>query len=349
MSKELEHLVNPTWLRQIQGLQRQARFASLAFHESEAMRSFRVLSESTKLASSILSQLELMKSAQAITKISKLASLAFRESEAMKSIKENAESSRFSAPSFRELVAIKSLRAATKSARLSSILDQQSETAMQLQSMVKTSQFASNSLSQSEAFKQISQFSNLASFKALAKLRNSPFSGISSAIFVGQMDGELVIDESLLDIDSQIREEISSETDFNALSEKTKNILNYLYHYYVLPILLILFMEYVMTNADVAKKELEPISTKMEVKTFSRSSSSRFDRSVLKGFRITSIDSLNFREEPDMRSEVIATLPIGTLVEVIDKTDRSWLLVEVEIDDGHEQGWVARRHTTYFK
>lgn len=50
-----------------------------------------------------------------------------------------------------------------------------------------------------------------------------------------------------------------------------------------------------------------------------------------------------------MKSEVITTLPIGALVEVIDKSHRSWLLVEAEIDGELEQGWVSRRYTSYFK
>ena len=61
------------------------------------------------------------------------------------------------------------------------------------------------------------------------------------------------------------------------------------------------------------------------------------------------INSLNFRDEPSMNSNVIDSLPIGTTVRVINKSDRSWLLVEVEINGELEQGWVLRCYTTYFK
>ena len=341
--------MNPPWLESIQKLQKQTRFATLAFQESEAMRSIRKLNESTKWASLALNQSEFMKSAQMVAESSKLASLAFRESEAMKSIRELTESSRFAALAFQESEAMKSLKAVMESARLSSIVFQQSETAKQLQSIAKTSQLASIALSQSEAFKQISQLNNLASFKALVNLHNSPFSDISLVDFAQQMSTEQVIDESLLEIDSQISEEVLSETDFNALSERTKNILIYLYHYYFLPVLLSCLSAYMMVNAVEARKELESVSTQTEVKTFIRSSHVSFDRSALKGFRITIVDSLNFRETPSMRSEVITTLLIGTLVEVIDKSHRSWLLVEVEIEGELEQGWISRRYTTYFK
>jgi hypothetical protein len=158
-----------------------------------------------------------------------------------------------------------------------------------------------------------------------------------------------ILDESLIQIDAKISEEISLQTDFNDLSEKTKKILIYLYHFYFLPVLLSCLSAYMATNALEAKKELEPVSTPSEVRAFVRSSNTRFDRSALKGFRVTTVKTLHFREEPSMRSGIIAALPIGTLVEVIDKSHRSWLLVEVEIEGVLEQGWISRRYTAYFK
>lgn len=50
-----------------------------------------------------------------------------------------------------------------------------------------------------------------------------------------------------------------------------------------------------------------------------------------------------------MSSTIVDTIPIGTIIRVIDKSNKTWLLVEVEIDDELEQGWVLRRYTTYFK
>ena len=56
------------------------------------------------------------------------------------------------------------------------------------------------------------------------------------------------------------------------------------------------------------------------------------------------------REKPNMKSNIIDRLPIGTLIEIIGKSDnRSWLLVEVEINGEIEQGWVLRTYTEYFK
>ncbi|CAH0991717.1 hypothetical protein SIN8267_01831 [Sinobacterium norvegicum] len=349
MDKSIERLINPPWLDSIRRMEKQMSIASLAFQESEAMRSIRKLSDTTRLASLAFNESELMKTARIAAESSRLASLAFNESEAMKSIRKFSESNQFAALALQESEAMKSFRAVAESTRLSTIAFQQSEVTKQLQHLAKTSQMASIALHQSEAFNQISQLSNLASFKALASLNNTPFPESVVMAFTTEMGGEEISDESLIEIDAQISEEISSHTDFNALSEKTKSILLYLYHNYFLPIFLSCLSAYMMTNAIEARKELESVTTPYEVRAFVRSSSRKFDRAALSGFRVTTVDSLHFRDGPSMKSEVITNLPIGTLAEVIDKSHRSWLLVEVEINGVLEQGWVSRRYTAYFK
>ena len=104
-----------------------------------------------------------------------------------------------------------------------------------------------------------------------------------------------------------------------------------------------------MSNAEVARVELESISTTSEVMSFARSANPKIDRAALRGFRITTASSLNFRKLPSMKSEIAATLPIGSLVEVLGGSIKSWLFVEVEIDGELKQGWISRRYTTYFK
>ena len=245
-----------------------------------------------------------------------------------------------------ESQAMKSLRSVIDSSRLASIAFQESELAKQLS---RTSQLASIAIEQSEAFSKMAQLNNLASFKALASLNNSPFTNLITPDHFPVENTEEVPDEYILEIDAEISKEVSIETDFNDLSDNTKSILTYLYHYYFLPILLSCLSAYMMNNALEAQKELEAISSPAEVKSFVRSDNGKFDRLALKGYRVTTARSLNFRAESSMKSEIITTLPIGTLVEVVDKSHRSWILVEVEIDGELEQGWISRRYTAYFK
>ena len=349
MNKSIEGIVNPPWLESIRKMQKQMSIAASVFQESEAMREIREFSESTRLASLAFNESEVMKSARIAAESTRLASLAFQESEAMKSIREFTESSRLATLALQESEALRSFKSVAESARLSSLAFQQSEAAKQLRDIAKTSQLASIAVQQSEAFKNISQIRDMASFQALANLDNSPFPVNAGLAFVSESGSGNIVDESLKEIDAQICEEVSSQTDFNALSDETKSILIYLYHYYFLPVLLSCLSAYMMANAVEARKELESITTTAEAKQFTRAPSHKFDRSSLKGFRVTTVESLNFRESPSMKSEIVTTLPIGSLVEVIDKSHRSWLLVEVEIDGVLEQGWVSRRYTAYFK
>lgn len=325
--------------------------ASALLQDSETMQTIRRLSEASRLASLAFNESELMKSARIAADTSRLTSLAFQESDAMESIRKFTESSRQAALAQQESYAMRSFKAVAESIQLSALEFQQSKTAKQLLNLPKTSQFASISLLQSEAFKQISQISNLTSFKALAGLDNSPLLQNSALdlAFASEMDDTDILDRSLAEIDAQISAEIYSQTDFNALPDKTKSIVLYLYHSYFLPIILSCLSAYVIANAVEARKELGSIATPAEVRQFTREPNHNFDRSSLKGFRITTVNSLNFRDAPSMKSEIITTLPIGSLVEVIDNSHRSWLLVEVEIDGALDQGWVSRRYTRYFK
>jgi len=349
MDRSIERLINPAWLEPVRRFQKQTQIAALAFQESDAMRSIRQMQESTKLASLAFNESELMRSARILSESTKLASLAFHESEAMKSIRELTESSRLATLALRESEVMKSFRILSESTQISALGFQQHEAVKKLQSIAESSQFASIALRQSEAFSQMSQLNSLSSFKALGSLVNSPFSQSLSLAFASQIALSEVTDEVLLDIDAQISSEISSETDFNALSENIQRILLYLYHNYFLPIILSCLSAYMMTNAIEARKELETVSSPSQARAFSRASNNNFDRSVLKGFRVITGDNLHFRESPSMNSEIITMLPVGTLVEVVDKSHRSWLLVEVELDGVLEQGWVSRRYTTHFK
>lgn len=349
MNKNIEKIVNPPWLESIRRLERQTKMTALAFHESEAIRSIRSITESTKLAARAFHESETIKSMRVLAETAKLATTAFDKSEAMKTIRQMTESSRLAALAIQESAALKSVRTVAESSMIALNALQQSETLKQLQSMAQSSQFAFIALQNSEVASQLAQFRELSSFKTLADLKNSPFVDSTNFVFEQEIDNAGEIDESLIKLDAQVYQELSSQTDFNALSEKTKRILLYIYHYYFLPVLLSFLSTYIFNNALEARKELSEVKTPSEAKTFMNSENHNFDRSVLKGFGVTTANALNFRKSSNVNSEVIATLPVGTLFEVIDKSNRSWLFVEVEIDGILEEGWISRRYIRYFK
>jgi len=109
-------------------------------------------------------------------------------------------------------------------------------------------------------------------------------------------------------------------------------------------------VSYTMVNTAVeARNELKSVSTLTEIRSFTRTANMKFDRTALTGFRVTTANSLKLRKSPNMSAETIDYLPLGTLAEVIDRSNRSWLFVEVELDGELTQGWVSRKYTAYFK
>lgn len=199
----------------------------------------------------------------------------------------------------------------------------------------------------------IGAYSELSSFNALKTLNNSPFNHLITDFISEsnlQPNTPTTISQSLVDVDNEIANELSTCSDFELLSDNTKKTLLYIYHYYFLPIFLSCCAVIIMENADIVRSKFLEVTTAAEVRSLVRSpSSGGFDQTLLKGFRVTTGHDVNFREEPNMKSNVITRLPIGTLVEIIDKSNRSWLLVEIKIDGELEQGWISRSHTTYFK
>jgi len=278
-----------------------------------------------------------------------LHAFAQHETGVMKLVREMEKANQLSSLAFNNSKIMTSIERLTNQNNFVRSILRQSESMSKLQRIVNSSPLTEIYRQQSGTEQLLSKLNQLSSFKALTQLQNSPFSGelpFDSTIGVNTVPQ---IDASLLEIDSQISEEISAATDFNDLSETTKKILLHVYYVYFLPIFFICLSPYIIESVDNVRKGLQSISTASEVRSFSRSPNKNFDRSLLTGFRITTARSLRFRDGSSMKANVLTELPIGTLVEVIDKSNRSWLLVEVEIDGSFEQGWVARRHTVFFK
>lgn len=326
--------------------------ASLSFLESSALKSIRKLTESSSIASLALQESTTMKHVRELSESSRLASIALQESPAMKSILDFTESSKLTSITLQESPAMKSVREFTESSRLSSITLQESPAITSILDFTEASKLASIALQESPAMQVMKQLSELPSVEALKTLNNSPLDKLITGLEVYAQsipDSSIVVDEYLSELEREIVEDLSLSDDFFSLSEKTQEILLYIYHHYLLPVLLSCLATVIMFNALEAQKELHSASSVDEVKSIVKHSVGNFDRALLKGYRVTIGDNLYLRELPNKKSNIIETLPVGTLVEVINNDGKSWLLVEVDINGEFQQGWVFRRYTTYFK
>lgn len=153
-------------------------------------------------------------------------------------------------------------------------------------------------------------------------------------------------------LDNEIQVELAEAKDFELLSPQAKR-----YIFVVLIILASLFKDlsiglfssHVYENYIKANEELEKMTSKSELKCLLKGGFPDVDTQALKDCRVISGDKVNLREEPSMKSMVILELPAYKMVRVLDKSHRSWLEVEVQIEDEVLQGWVARRYTEYFR
>lgn len=89
-----------------------------------------------------------------------------------------------------------------------------------------------------EVFKQYEQFGELESFKAISRLDNFPFEDIKSINLVRLPDSEEKISKTIIELDSEISDELSLVDDFNELSEERRTILLEIYQAYYYPIIL---------------------------------------------------------------------------------------------------------------
>lgn len=100
--------------------------------------------------------------------------------------------------------------------------------------------FLANSLSSeySSVFKQFESLHNLESFKAITRLKNFPFEDMARIDLDSTPDLEENLSETIVELDSEISDEISLVDDFNELSEEKRTVLLGLYQVYYYPIIL---------------------------------------------------------------------------------------------------------------
>lgn len=67
-------------------------------------------------------------------------------------------------------------------------------------------------------------------------------------------------------------------------------------------------------------------------------------KGLTESFRLTKKEGVNLREDPGMKSEVIMTLPKYAPLEVIETTNRDWLLVSYKHEGLEIEGWVSRKY-----
>jgi len=137
--------------------------------------------------------------------------------------------------------------------------------------------------------------------------------------------------------------------DLESLSDKSLRFLIWLLTGFVKPIFIaamggIIAYQYI----DYKTSALESAKTHREAKALARCYSDE-EKVALSGCRVVLGDGLHIRGTPGIKGSVIASLPVGKIVIVLDSSERSWLLIEADVDGETVEGWISRRYTAPFR
>lgn len=67
--------------------------------------------------------------------------------------------------------------------------------------------------------------------------------------------------------------------------------------------------------------------------------------SDLNRFRVVTKDHVRLRSSPSMKGEVIETLPLNQPLLIINRENRSWILIRTQINGENIEGWINRAYT----
>ncbi|MBF6036818.1 SH3 domain-containing protein [Pseudomonas sp. P155] len=92
------------------------------------------------------------------------------------------------------------------------------------------------------------------------------------------------------------------------------------------------------------QERLEAFESLAHARKLVRSALCDVPKALTERFRLTKKEGINLREDPGMKAEVIMALPKYAPLEVVDASNRDWLLVIYKHEGLEIEGWVSRKH-----
>jgi hypothetical protein len=185
-------------------------------------------------------------------------------------------------------------------------------------------------------------------YNAISAMKNSPFLMDSATVLsYAEEFGEPLGESYLYDINKEnLHKEISQTKDFNDLPKQVRWIILNLLISIISAYLYDQIKPLIYNQVEISAPD---ITTSRQAKSFARNPRVNYPSKSLIDIRITTGHGVNLREKPCMKGSIIRELPIGKLIDVLDRSNRTWLLVGLEIDGEYQEGWVSRRYTATFK
>ena len=335
-------LPDSSTLESIRQAEEVSRRIAMGLQNSQVLESIRQAEEVSRRIAMGLQNSQVLESIRQAEEVSRRIAMGLQNSQVLESIRQAEEVSRRIAMGLQNSQVLESIRQAEEVSRRIAMGLQNSQVLESIQAVVDSARLMSMGLQESPAMKAIREFSNTPFNPAVKEIVFNDLDALEIEQSDFPEDQDFAIDE---DIELEIQKELEENCDYNSLSEKAQSLLLYIYHKYFLPIFLSCFASIITTNAQKVQISLQDKKTPAEIRSYVRKPIPEVNKELLKGHRVIIGSDVNLRKEPSMKSEVITKLPLGKLIEVLDKSNRSWLLIEVDIEEEVFVGWVSRRYT----
>ena len=302
------------------------------------------LDKAASLMKHIRQESSAMKAMQSIAESARQASVR-QQSQITNMIQDIAKSTRLPDRLRQESPTIKIMQSIAESARQASVRHQSQITSM-IQDIANSTKLVDSLLQESNAMKALRQISNLP-FSSIVREMQFPelsLPDIGQTEFDNYSEPHFSIDQ---DAELEVQRELEGSNNYNLLSDRSKSYLMKFFLYFLLPIITNLLSS-VVIDTRMLQTELIEYKTTREVKSYIRKGTHSIDKELLRGYRVLTGSAVRLRRIPNMKSEIVALLPLGTLIEVLNESNRSWLLVEVDVEGQRVVGWISRRYTKKF-
>ncbi|ATH81274.1 SH3 domain-containing protein [Pseudomonas sp. KHPS1] len=213
---------------------------------------------------------------------------------------------------------------------------------------LKTTSAAALTIANSKAFKALADVDRATLLAAAAgfSYRGETSEHVSSSLSVADFFDAEVINPAE-NVEAELTSTLTAGGDVSSLSVRAKLLL------WLLGMVMIGLLQYLAMQNGVREElcfwqpKLMPGLTTGQTGKVIRQAMCNFPLEVLTDFRFIDSNGVNLRAAPSTKSEVLGErLTKGQIVQVIDSTNRSWLLVKLV--DQEIEGWVFRRYTHKF-
>ena len=285
-------LPDSSTLESIRQMEEVSRRIVVGLQDSPVLESIRQMEEVSRRIVVGLQDSPVLESIRQMEEVSRRIAVGLQDSPTLESIRQMEEVSRRIVVGLPDSSTLESIRQMEEVSRRIAMGLQDSPVLKSIQAVVDSARLTAMALQESPAMKAIREFSN------------TPFNPVVKEIVFNDLDA-LGIEQSDIseypDFDAdqsiqlEIQKELAGSRDYNRLSERAKSVLLYIFHRFLLPILLYYLVPIIETNIKKVLTDLEENKTPAEVRAYVRKPTYGINKELLKSYRVITGSDVHLR------------------------------------------------------